>query len=275
MGASVTFGELLRTWRQRRRYTQLALALEAEVSARHLSFLENGKANPSSQMIDTLAGVLDVPLLQRNSMLLAAGLAPRYPATDLGEDEAQHVRSAVEFLLLRHHPYPAFVVDEIWNVVMANDAYVQLACALRGQDGPQPDSARIHRGETVEGTNALLAIFEDPVLRGRLVNVEAFASVVLEHLRLLSRTHPQAVEVQRRIRRVVGPLETHSGPLPLVIPICFDLDGRPLSIFSTMTMLGTSADVVLSALRVETHFPADPESDALLRAVARGERRSP
>lgn len=271
MGASVTFGELLRTWRQRRRYTQLNLAMEAEVSARHLSFLENGKANPSSQMVDTLTEVLDVPLLQRNAMLLAAGLAPRYPATDLGQDEARHVRSAVEFLLLRHHPYPAFVVDEVWNVLMANDAYVQLACALRGGKGPPPDATRIHRGEAVEGTNALLAVFEDPVLRGRLVNVNAFASVVLEHLRLLSRTHPEAAEIQRRIRRAVGPIEARSGPVPLVIPICFDVGGTRVSIFSTMTMLGTSSDVVLSSLRVETNFPADPQSDAWLRAVARGE----
>lgn len=262
------FGQLLRTWRQRRRYTQLNLALEAEVSARHLSFLENGRAKPSPQMVDTLAEALDVPLPQRNAMLLAAGLAPRYPATQLDDGNAQQVRSAVEFLLRRHHPYPSVVVDDLWNVQMANDAYVQLACRLHGQPGPPPQPDVIHRGPPIEGTNALLPLFEDPSLRAALLDAEAFARTVLEHLRVLSRTRPEAAELARRIRRAVGPLDTRVGELPLVIPIAFQLGDERLAMFSTMTMLGTSNDVVLSSMRIETQFPADAQSDRLLREIA-------
>ncbi len=269
------FGQLLRTWRRRRRYSQLSLALEADVSARHLSFLENGHAKPSPKMVDTLAEVLDVPLPQRNAMLLAAGLAPRYSATQLDDREARHVRSAVEFMLRRHHPYPSVVVDELWNVQMANDAYLQLACYLHGRPGPPPRPDAIHRGPPIEGTNALLAVFEDPVLRACLIDVQAFARTVLEHLRVLSRTRPEATVLERRIRRAVGPLESCVGELPLVIPISMQLGQERLSMFSTMTMLGTSSDLVLGSTRVETQFPADAPSDALLQRIARGDAAGP
>ena len=219
-------------------------------------------------MVDTLAEALDVPLPQRNAMLLAAGLAPRYPATQLDDRDAQQVRAAVEFMLRRHHPYPSVVVDELWNVQMANDAYVQLACRLHGQDGPPPRPDVIHRGPPIEGTNALLALFEDPALQAALVDPHAFARTVLEHLRVLSRTRPEAAELGRRIRRVVGPLEARDGELPLVIPIAFRLGEERLAMFSTMTMLGTSNDVVLGSMRIETQFPADAQSDRLLRRIA-------
>ena len=270
MNGTPSFGTLLRSWRQRRRHTQMSLALEAEVSARHLSCLETGKAKPSGAMIETLAEVLEVPLQQRNAMLLAAGLAPRYASTGLGQDEARHVRAAVEFLLVRHHPYPALVVDEQWDVMMANDAYVQLVCALRGGPAPPPRPEAVHRGPPLEGSNALLPVFEDPAIRSRLRNEKVFARAVLEHLRGVARTHRGAAEVRRRIQRAVGPLESGHGAAPLVIPLEFDVDGSTLAMFSTMTMLGTSADVVLSTMRVETHFPANPHSERLLRAIAAG-----
>ncbi len=268
MPATSTFGELLRRWRQQRRFTQLSLALEAEVSTRHLSYLENGRAMPSREMISVLTSVLDVPLLHRNEMLLAAGLAPQYPSTELDHGAAGHVRAAVEFLLQRHHPYPAQVVDESWNVVMANDAYLQFVCFLQGVDGPPPDPERIHRGAPIQGTNALLSLFEDERLRTRVRNLPEFAAMALSHLRHAARTHSGPKEVEARIRRIVGALPTSADPLPLVIPLVLDVDGETLSMFSTMTMLGTSVDVLLSSLRVETQFPANARSDALLRRIA-------
>ncbi len=266
-----SFGELLRSWRRRRRFTQLSLALEAEVSTRHLSYLENGRAKPSREMIAMLTSVLEVPPLHRNEMLLAAGLAPQYPSTELDDASARHVRSAVEFLLARHHPYPAMVVDQAWTLVMANDAYVQLACHLQGAEGPRPDPHKIHRGAPIQGSNALLSLFEDEALRGRVRNLPEFAAMALEHVRQAARTHPKAKDVEARIRRVVGSLPANTGPVPLVIPLRLDVDGEVLTLFSTMTMLGTSADIVLSSLRIETQFPADPHSDALLRRIT--ERR--
>jgi len=269
--ASPSFGALLRGWRQRRRFTQLSLALEAEVSTRHLSYLENGRAKPSREMIAVLTSVLDVPLAHRNEMLLCAGLAPQYPSTELDDSTARHVRTAVEFLLLRHHPYPSMVVDEAWDVVMANDAYVQLGCFFRGAQGPPPDPQRVHRGAPVQGSNALLPLFEDESLRARVRNLPEFAAMVLTHVRLAARTHAGAKDVEARIRRVVGVLPNSATPFPPVIPLCLDVEGEPLTLFSTMTMLGTSADVVLSSVRIETQFPADPRSDALLRRITAGE----
>lgn len=264
---SPNFGELLRGWRQRRRFTQLSLALEAEVSTRHLSYLENGRAKPSREMIAVLTSVLDVPLVHRNEMLLSAGLAPLYPSTELDDSTARHVRSAVEFLLVRHHPYPSMVVDEAWNLVMANDAYVQFACFLRGSEGPPPDPQKVHRGAPVQGSNALLSLFEDESLRTRIRNLPEFAAMVLSHVRLAARTHAGAKDVEARIRRVVGAPPDSATPFPPVIPLCLDIEGESLALFSTMTMMGTSADVVLSSLRIETQFPANPRSDALLRRI--------
>ncbi|MBV1859599.1 MAG: helix-turn-helix transcriptional regulator [Nannocystaceae bacterium] len=269
--ATPSFGALLRGWRQRRRFTQLSLAQEAEVSTRHLSYLENGRAKPSREMVAVLSSVLDVPLLHRNEMLLSAGLAPQYPSTELDDSTARHVRSAVEFLLVRHQPYPSMVVDEAWNVVMANDAYVQFACFFRGSQGPPPDAQKVHRGAPVQGSNALLSLFEDDSLRTRIRNLPEFAAMVLTHVRLAARTHAGAKDVEARIRRIVGVLPESNAPFPPVIPLRLDVDGELLSLFSTMTMLGTSADVVLSSMRVETQFPADPRSDALLRRITAGE----
>lgn len=266
-----SFGTLLRSWRQRRRFTQLSLALEADVSTRHLSYLENGRAKPSREMIAVLSAVLDVPLTHRNEMLLSAGLAPQYPSTELDDSSARHVRSAVEFLLLRHHPYPSMVVDEAWNVVMANDAYVQLVCTFRGAAPPPPDPQKVHRGAPVAGSNALLPLFEDEALRERVRNLPEFAAMVLTHVRLAARTHAGAKDVEARIRRVVGTPRSTATPYPPVIPLRLDVGGETLSLFSTMTMLGTAADVVLSSVRIETQFPADPRSDALLRRIASGE----
>lgn len=247
--------------------TQQSLSAEAEVSTRHLSYLENGRAKPSREMVALLAEVLELPPLHRNEMLLAAGLAPQHPSTDIDDASAAHVRAAVEFLLTRHHPYPAMVVDEGWNVVMANDAYLQLACHLQGQPAPPPQATEIHRGAPVRGSNPLLSVFEDEWLRSRVKNLSQFATMALEHVRQVARTSPKARDLELRIRRAVGPVAVNTHPLPLVIPLCLDVDGEPLTLFSTMTMLGTSADIVLSSLRLETQFPADERSDRLLRRI--------
>jgi transcriptional regulator with XRE-family HTH domain len=120
--APAAFGALLRHWRLARRMSQLALAVEAEVSARHLCFLETGRAHPSREMVQILAGVLDVSLADRNAMLLAAGYAPAYGQRDLNAPEVEHVRRAFQFVLQRQEPYPAIVVDGAWNTVMRNAA---------------------------------------------------------------------------------------------------------------------------------------------------------
>src|SRR5215217_7890948 len=119
-GITRSIGDLLREWRERRRLSQLALALEAEVSTRHLSFLESGKARPSREMVLRLAKRLDVPLRERNMMLLAAGFAPAYPERDLDDPALEVVRAAINRVLAGHEPFPALAIDRYWTLVASN-----------------------------------------------------------------------------------------------------------------------------------------------------------
>src|SRR5690349_19485224 len=129
---SPAFGRLLRQWRQARGMNQLALATDAEISVRHLSFLETGRAQPSRAMVQRLGAVLDVPLADQNVLLLAAGYAPLYAARDLDAPELEPVRRALRFILCQQEPYPAIVIDAVWNVVMRNAAADRIFPLFRG-----------------------------------------------------------------------------------------------------------------------------------------------
>jgi len=156
------------------------------------------------------------------------------------------------------------LVSESNTAVVASPSFGAL---LRSWRQPPSDPQKVHRGAPVQGSNALLSLFEDPSFRKRIRSLSEFASMVLTHVHLAARTHAGAKDVEAGIRRAVGVLPSSTAPFPPVIPLCLDVDGEPLTLFSTMTMLGTSADVVLSSVRVETQFPADPRSDALLRRI--------
>ena len=271
---SASFGEALRRWRQLRRFTQLDLAAEAEVSTRHLSCLETGKAAPSRVMALTLAEVLDVPMEDTNRLLALAGFAPAYRARGLEGPDAAPVREAVAFLLKRHHPYPALVVDPGWNAVVANDAYVTFSRWLGGDDASGPaDPDRLHDAPPLAGANVLLPLFDAARLRPLISNFDTFAGHVLQHLRRAARDEHAAAETLRAIE-ALGELPSPGGfdaDLPVVVPLELAARGEAFRLFTSMTMFGSSADTVLSTLRIETFFPVDAETDRRLRAVARAD----
>src|SRR5512139_2103150 len=163
-------GGLLRDWRQRRRLSQLDLAIEAEVSARHLSFVETGRARPSRELVLHLAGHLDVPLRERNALLLAAGYAPTFKETSLDADEMAPVRAALDRVLGGHEPYPAIAVDGRWNIVSANPSALAIMA-----DGVDPDLLR-------PPVNALRVTLHPDGLAPRIVNFAVYSAHLLERL---------------------------------------------------------------------------------------------
>jgi transcriptional regulator with XRE-family HTH domain len=244
-------GELLQHWRRERRMSQLVLSSEAGVTSRHVSFIESGRANPSREMVLTLARALDVPLRERNQMLLAAGYAPLYRETGLDAESMSRIRSALERVLSHHEPFPAVVMDRHWNVLVTNDA----ADALFGWllDGVEGD----------DQPNIVRLMFTR--LRPHVANWEATGEA------LIHRVHREAVggvpdvETARLLAEALAqpdiPLawrrpDFATTPLPLV-PVEFAKDGVALSYFSLVTTVGTPQDVTLQELRLEAFFPTD------------------
>ncbi len=216
-------------------------------------------------MVLTLCEVLDIPLDETNQLLTRAGFAPAYRSRGLEGAQAAPVRAALSFLLRQHHPYPAVVVDPGYNVVWANDAYVQLACWVRDAPFAPANPNLLHDEPPVAGSNALVPLFEDAALRARVTNFPQFASYVLGHLRRAARDEPSAAATLRRLASEASISPVHDGALPVVIPLELSINGAILRLFTTMTMFGSSTDSVLAALRVETFFPANDETDRLLR----------
>ena len=162
-------GALLREWRAARRLSQLDLALDAGVSPRHLSCVETGKSQPSREMVARLADALDMPLRERNAMLVAAGFAPRYPETALATPELSQVRRAIEFILAQQEPYPAFVLNRHWDVLMANEAALRV-------------NGFVMHGRASAHANMIRQIFDPDDLRSAVDNWEEVAGDLIRHL---------------------------------------------------------------------------------------------
>jgi transcriptional regulator with XRE-family HTH domain len=251
-------GELLRHWRRVRRLSQLALAGEVATTQRHLSFIESGRSQPSRAMVLRLARVLDVPIRERNQLLLAAGYAPLYREAGLADTEAAHVRAAVERLLDAHEPYPAVVMDRHWNVERTNSAANAFFGWLLGD-------------RTIEEpANVIRLMFDPEGLRAFVQNWEDIAEA------LIQRVHREAVggfpdaETIELLEQALGypgvPSEWRSpdfrAPLLPVVPVEWNKDKLALSYFSTVTTLGTPQDAMLQEIRIESFFPADEATAA-------------
>ncbi len=257
-------GELLRHWRAVRRVSQLDLASGAGTTPRYVSFVETGRAQPSREMVMRLAHALDVPLRERNGLLLAAGFAPIYPGAPLGSTELGRVESAVTTMLEHHEPYPAVVMDRGWNVLRTNHGADQLFGRLYGPD-PIPEPANVLR----------LMIEPGPIQR----SVLNWATVVTA---LLERAAREAVggvfdrdtaDLIRRLRQLPGVAAALAEPGPAVpagpvVDVRFALDGIAVGFFSLVTTIGTPVDVTAQELRVEAFFPADDASARAWRKVA-------
>ena len=261
--ASVPVGTLLRDWRIRRRLSQLDLAGEADVSTRHLSFVETGRAAPSREMVLRLANRLDVPLRERNRLLVAAGFAPMYGERALAEPAMAAARRAIELVLPGHEPYPALAVDRHWTLVSYNRA-VPMLMAGAAPALLQPP------------VNVLRLSLHPDGLAPRIRNLGAWRAHVLERLRQQVATSADAVlaALADELRGYPGARADEPAPEQnVVVPLVVDTPDGTLSFISTTTVFGTPVDVTLSELALETFFPADAATaEQLQRAAA--ERRA-
>jgi transcriptional regulator with XRE-family HTH domain len=253
-------GRLLREWRLGRRRSQLDLALDAGVSPRHLSYVETGKSRPSASLVEQLAETLDIPLRERNALLLAAGHAPRYRETSLEAAELERSRQAIDLILDHHNPFPAFVVNRYWDVLIANRGLERLFGRLLGR--PPRHMNILHQIFDPDDVRPLIAGWED--LAGDLlrhVHVDVANLPTDLRLRLLLDeilSYPGAPQSWRSSGAGAGPLPT--------IETRFRYGSSELRFFSTMTTFAGARDVTLSELRIESMFPADEGTAAFCRA---------
>lgn len=261
--ASVPVGALLREWRAARRLSQLALALEAGVSARHLSYVETGKSQPSRDMVARLADALEMPLRERNTLLVAAGFAPKYRETALTTPEMAPIRRAIEYILEHHEPYPGFVMNRHWDVLMANRAMTRIFNLLR-EGGP------VHN-------NVMRQVFDPNDMRALLANWEEVAGELIRHLHDEVAAAPSDMKARALLDEVLAypdvparwrTREPGATPLPVLTTV-FRHGELELRFFSILSTFGAPRDVTLDELRIESMFPADEATAELCRGLAR------
>ncbi|MGY1709009.1 helix-turn-helix domain-containing protein [Geodermatophilus sp. SYSU D00758] len=246
-------GELLRDWRQRRRLSQLGLASEAGVSARHLSFVETGRSRPSREMVLHLAEQLEVPLRARNELLLAAGFAPVYARRRLDDPGMAAVRAAVDLVLAAHEPFPALAVDRGWHLVAANASVALLT------DGVAPELLE-------PPVNVLRLGLHPRGLAPRIRNLPQWRTHLLT--RLAREAHLTADPALAALHRELAALPGGTDRRPpdgIAVPLRLAHGDDVLSLLSTVTTFGTAVDLTAAELSVEAFLPADPRTAELLR----------
>ena len=251
-------GEHLRQWRQRRHLSQLDLAGDAEISARHLSFVETGRAAPSREMVLKLAERLNVPLRERNVLLVAAGFAPAFPQRSLDDPALKSARAAIDLVLRAHEPNPALAYDRHWNLVSANRMVLPLLKDVPPRLLGQP-------------INILRLAFHPEALAARTVNIAEWCGHLLErlHRQCEATADPGLIRLYLELKSY--PIPARSAPLPadnVAIPFKLRFDGEILSFMSATMIFGTPVDITLSELALETFFPADEFTAERMRAMA-------
>jgi transcriptional regulator with XRE-family HTH domain len=274
---TATIGTLLRDWRVRRGRSQLDVSVDAGVSTRHLSYVETGRSRPSPELVLLLAQHLDVPLRERNQLLLAAGYAPRYGQTSLDDPSMTHVRSSIQRMLDAHDPYPGVAIDRRWDVVLANRAASLLIADVPAHViGGRPNVHRVclHPDGLARSTINLTdwatylvgqlrrtaVLTGDPGVDELLTEVEAYPAVAA-----LER-HPSS----DRTGVDPGP---HDGAPTLLVPFRWASPLGDLELFTTLTTFGTPRDVTLDELAIELFFPADDTTARALSAAQSGSAR--
>jgi transcriptional regulator with XRE-family HTH domain len=250
-GDRSAFGVLLKQWRARRRLSQLDLALAADVSARHVSFLETGRSRPSRDMVLRLAERLEVPLRERDPLLLAAGLAPAYPVRPLDDPALAPIRAAVDTVLAGYEPYPALVVDRGWTLVAANRG-VGLLTAAAAPHLLEPPVNVLRLGLHPDG------------LARHIVNLAEWRGHLLARLAREAAADPGLAALHRELSGYPG----GTAPSPeqaVAVPLRLVLDGRELAFVSTVTTFGTALDVTAAELSIEAFLPADAATASALQ----------
>ena len=265
--APAGFGPLLRQWRAARRMSQQQLAIASEVSARHISYVENGKSAPSREMVLILASALDLPLRERNALLGAAGFAPVYRERDLGAPEMQPVRQAFDTILSHHEPYPAVVATRTWDIVDANQGFARLMGLLL--DTPPADP--------IVTKNLMHALFSPSGVRSEVENWDEVAGILLDRLYREAIAELETSDSRRLLSALLAypgiPSRLGNVDLSAAPKVCATVKLRKrdvvLEFFTTLTTLGTPMDVTAQELRIESYFPADdPTAEWLRKAEA-------
>lgn len=257
-----TFGNLLKRWRRTRRFSQMELALTANVSTRHLSFIETGRAQPGYDLVLRLAEVLNLSLQHTNTLLVAAGYAPRYSEWSLDDDKTGLVRAALERMLAQHMPYPALVTTRQYDLIMVNNGTRRLMGWLTGQ------------GDVMSRfSNSYQMLFASDGLRPHLVNFELLKGMMLKRLYEESITYQS--EALFRLYKAcaaevvdVEPLyQLATAPQLPVMTLDLRKDDMELCFFSTVTTFGTAIDVTTQELRIESFFPANDQTQRIIQRV--------
>lgn len=258
----VSLGPLLQAWRRRRHLSQLNLASEAGVSQRHLSFVESGRSVPSREMLLRLAEHLAVPMRERNTLLLAAGYAPVYRERELGDPHLAPARAAVELILAGHAPHPALAVDRRWTLVAANKA----VAALTAEADPSFLAPPV---------NVLRLSLHPRGLASRVVNYRAWRAHVLARLKreIDASGAPDNAALLEEIKAYPAPAHArphssgHDAFAGIAVPFVLRTAHGTLAFLTTTTVFGTALDLTLADLTIETFFPADPETAAIMRRL--------
>ena len=259
-------GELLRQWRQRRRFSQLHLALEADISQRHLSFIENGRAAPSREMLLKLAETLAVPLRERNRLLVSAGYAPVFVERSLEDPALRPAMDAVQRILDGHAPNPALAIDRHWTILLSNSAVAPLLAEVKDKSLLQAP------------VNALRLSLHPGGLASNILNLAEWRSHVLERLRKINDTvvDRDLAELESELSSYPGgAVAPHSGPSHhdnIAVPLQIKVGGTALSFITTTTVFGAPLDLTLSELAIESFFPADDATAQYLRQMQAGEQ---
>lgn len=260
MNTAQPVGHLLREWRQRRRLSQLDFATEAEISSKHLSFLETGRSQPSREMLLRLAEMLDVPLRERNTMLIAAGFAPMFSERTLNDPELEAARAAVDLVLKGHEPYPALAVDRHWTMLAHNSAVGALLGEVSAELLKPP-------------VNVLRISLHPDGLAPRIVNLAQWREHLFARLRrqIDVSADPVLIALLDELMAYPAPASAREAGNGSSVAIPFQIarDGVVLSFISTTTVFGTPVDITLSELALESFFPADPATAAILRGFGR------
>jgi len=256
-------GELLRSWREARRVSQLELGLKANLSARHLSYVETGKAQASREMLCRLADVLEMPLRERNALLLAGGYAPEYPENLLTTPALEWMRQAIDLIITHQEPYPAFVLDRHWNVLATNQAAVRINQLLM-------------RGSQSKHTNILHQVFDPEDIRSVIVNWPEVAERFIRHLHDDIAAVPSDETARALMQQVLRypDVPEHwrfrdlQQALPPVFTFVFRSSEGELRFFETVTTFSVPRDVTLAEIRIDCAFPADAHTAAVCAQLA-------
>ncbi|MEN9568249.1 MAG: hypothetical protein RLZZ69_3445 [Cyanobacteriota bacterium] len=258
-----SFGILLKQWRDRRKLSQLDLSLKSEVSQRHISFLESGRAKPSREMILELATALEIPLRQQNLMLTSAGFAPIHTETDLSAPEMTSIRKAIDFMLCQQEPFPAIVVDRYWNLLLTNNGATRLLTTFI-------DSNKLQKLFCVDGKiNLMRAVFHSQGLRPFIVNWEEFVVHLLERLHREAKLSGESEQSNLLFNELMSYPDVSSlwnssnqtAQNTLLFTINLKKNDLHWQFFTTIATLGTPYDITLQEIRIECLFPADEATE--------------